>query len=221
MDYHQTANYIVSSYFFQHYVLISTPASARLTRSAPGREGINKEFVLPVVTIRNPYSWFLSMCKNRYAAKWNHGRYPPACPQLKNLDDNDKWNEVKVGKSIRYESLAHMWSQWYSHYARDADFPYVAVRVEDLVFYPKETISTVCECAGGMMRPDRPFQFIGQSAKEGVGHNSSTGLYEAWIKYSKLPEPNGGLSDLDYLSAQEGLNQTIMDLFGYRHPPPQ
>ena len=181
---------------------------------------------MPVITIRNPYSWFLSMCKHGYEARWLHGRNPPHCPQLKNPENAEQWNEVTVrygpDREDSHQSLAHYWNDWYSYYLRDADYPYVAVRMEDLVFYPKETITTVCECAGGKIRTGQSFKYIEQSAKaDSPGHDASTGLYQAWIKYSKSPELNGGLSELDYLSTKVALNQTLMDLFGYRHPPPQ
>ncbi len=48
----------------------------------------------------------------------------------------------------KHESLAHMWTDWYKDYY-DAEFPRLMIRLEDLVFYPHETIRQICECAGG------------------------------------------------------------------------
>lgn len=120
-----------------------------------------------------------------------------------------------------HRSLAHLWNDWYSYYVSEADFPFVVVRMEDLVFYPKETTRLICECAGGKIRTDQErFQFIVDSAKaDSPGHDKSTGIFAAWVKYSKRPEPRFGFSRLDYDAAREVLDEKLMDSLGYSHPP--
>ena len=97
------------------------------------------------------------------------------------------------------------------------------LRLEDIVFYPKETITAVCECAGGEIRKDQEnFTYIVESAKaDSPGHDASTGIYAAWTKYSKRPEPQFGFSDTDYYAAVEALDSELMEAFGYHHPPPR
>ena len=71
--------------------------------------------VLPVVLIRNPFSWMKSMCRNSYSAHWD-GQHGIMCPELKNDGD---WNEVHVKfgpGSTHHKSLAHMWNDWYGEY---------------------------------------------------------------------------------------------------------
>lgn len=184
---------------------------------------ISKEKILPVVTLRNPYTWFRSTCKSPYTASWPHNRRTLRdCPALKNAATGE-WNEVTVRYGAgedSHKSLAHLWNDWYSYYIRDAKFPWIAVRMEDLVFYPKETVRAICECAGGEIRTDQDFQFIVDSAKaDSPGHDASTGIYAAWIKYSKPPAPKFGFSDLDYEAAIEALDPGLMEAFGYKHPP--
>eukprot|EP00980_Cylindrotheca_fusiformis_P001238 scaffold331_cov117-Cylindrotheca_fusiformis.AAC.16 len=198
-----------------------TPAKFRKQHATEKAASINKEYILPVVTIRNPYSWFKSMCKTSYAARWDHGMHSN-CPLLKY---NEQWNPVNVRYGADREdshlSLGHMWNDWYSYYLNEADYPFVVVRMEDLVVYPKETITQVCECAGGQIRTDQPFKYVVDSAKkDSPGHDKTTGIYQAWIKYAQRPQPMGGLSKEDYLNAQIALNQTLMELLGYHHPPP-
>jgi hypothetical protein len=201
-----------------------TPAKFRKQHAAEKATAINKEYILPVVTIRNPYSWFKSMCKTSYAAHWNHGKQTN-CPYLKDPDMGNDWNPVNVrygpDREDSHLSLGHMWNDWYRYYLDDdGNYPFVVVRMEDLVFYPKETITQVCECAGGKIRTDQTFKYIVDSAKaDSPGHDKTTGIYQAWIKYSQPPLPMGGLSEQDYQSAQEALNQTLMELVGYHHPP--
>ncbi|CAJ1939117.1 unnamed protein product [Cylindrotheca closterium] len=200
-----------------------TPAKFRNQHATEKAQKIKKEYILPVVTMRNPYSWFKSMCHNSYAARWRHGKQDTNCPKLKD-PDVQRWNPVTVrygeGREDDHASLAHMWNDWYGYYLNDADYPYVVVRMEDLVFYPKETIRQVCECAGGKIRTDQPFKFVVESAKkDSPGHDKTTGIYEAWIKYSKPAPAMGGFAEADFLDSQEALNRTLMKLMGYRHPP--
>ena len=215
-----------------------TPAKFRKLHSTKKAADIRKEYILPVVTIRHPYSWFGSMCKNAYTAKWDHQRTnkkgdgkPRNCPHLK-YGDNPKspWNPVTVTYAEKREdhhlSLAHLWNDWYSYYldlkkrGGGDDFPYLVIRMEDIVFYPKETIHKVCECAGGKIREDQAFQLVTDSAKgDSPGHDASTGTYEAWVKYS-LPNTKErySFSEADYSHAAMALNQTLMDSLGYKHP---
>lgn len=200
-----------------------TPAKFRNKHSTEKAVKIKKEYILPVVTMRNPYSWYKSMCHNCYAAHWRHGRADLTCPKLKD-PENGEWNPVHVrygeDREDDHISLAHMWNDWYGYYLKEADYPFVAVRMEDLVFYPKETIGQVCECAGGKIRTDQAFKFVVESAKkDSPGHDKTTGIYEAWIKYSKPAPAMGGFSEADFLHSYEALNQTLMDLMGYHHPP--
>jgi len=207
-----------------------TPVKFRMLHSTQHAAAIKKEYVLPVVTIRHPYSWLGSMCKNSYAAKWPHKR--DNCPHLKQGQrDTAPWNPVTVtyaeDRKDHHISAGHLWNDWYSYYLEGPkrrgggdDFPYVVVRMEDLIFYPQETTRTICECAGGKIRDDQPFQLITDSAKgDSKGHDASTGIYEAWIKYS---QPNTkeryGFTDIDYRSALKALNGTLMESFGYKHP---
>ncbi|KAL3909534.1 MAG: hypothetical protein SGILL_008049, partial [Bacillariaceae sp.] len=209
-----------------------TPAKFRLEHATTKASAIKKEYILPVVTTRHPYTWFKSMCKNGYTAKWDHHKTGKdgmtlKCPNLKvgGGSDNKVWNPVTVTFAEKREdhhlSLAHLWNDWYSYYVDQADYPFVVVRMEDLVFYPKETTQIICECAGGRIQTDRDsFGFIVDSAKaDSPGHDKSTGIFAAWVKYSKQPGPKYGLSGSDYASAKEALNGKLMERLGYEHPP--
>lgn len=208
-----------------------TPAKFRDQHSTAKATEINKKYVLPVVSIRHPYSWFGSMCKNSYAAKWDH-RWTPkdgdgkntACPRLRQgFAKTSPWNPVSLkygeNREDHHLSLAHLWNDWYSYYL-GGNFPFVILRMEDLVFYPQETTRQVCECAGGKILNDRPFKLIIDSAKaDSPGHDKSTGIYEAWVKYSR---PNTketyGFADVDFENARTALDGELMESLGYQHP---
>jgi len=176
-----------------------------------------------------------SMCKNPYTARWQHHTQ---CPNLKGDDTsndharNARWNQVTVkygAATETYQSLAHLWNDWYNDYYQTAvalldhntttHYPWIMIRMEDLVFHTVPTITRVCECAGGQIRTDRPFHYIVDSAKaDSPGHDTTTGVAEAWIKYSRPLPPRAGFSVRDHAAARQALDPHLMQLFGYRHP---
>jgi hypothetical protein len=94
------------------------------------------------------------------------------------------------------------------------------VRFEDLIFHPKEMTKLICECAGGELQ--LPFTYIVNPAKTGPGHGKTserTGMVQAWIRYGKKAERMGGFLVADYHAATEFLDEDIMKIFGYSHPP--
>ena len=88
------------------------------------------------------------------------------------------------------------------------------------MFYTKETITQVCECAGGKIRTDRSFVYTVASAKaDSRGHDTTVGFYEAWVRYSQPATVRGGFEAADYEASRQVLDPVLMELFGYQHPP--
>lgn len=196
-----------------------SPAKFKEEHSTEKAKGINKEWIMPIVTIRHPYSWMSSMCKNAYTAKWHHGRKGQNCPNLK---DGGEWNEVITkfadGRTLESDSIAHLWNDWYKMYLDDAKYPRLIVRLEDMVFHARETTETICTCVGGVMEESRPFKYVLDSAKaDSRGHDTSTGFIQAWIKYSKDMPLNGGFTKADFEASKEALNSNYMEQFHYNH----
>ena len=91
-------------------------AKFRQDYSAPLAPNITNEDALPLITIRNPYDWMISMCEHSYTAKWS--RYKKwkhqICPHLvyTNSTAETKWPvEVTVtlaNQELRFGSLAHL-----------------------------------------------------------------------------------------------------------------
>lgn len=169
------------------------------------------------------------MCRNPYTAKWKHNN-PQNCPNLVErrnagrVERSSQPNRVNVTyaekRTSSHSSLAHLWNDWYTEYLLQADYPRLVVRFEDLIFFPLEMTTTICECAGGKVQ--LPFTYIVNPAKTGPGHGAKkkrTGMIQAWLNYGKPPQPQGGFSKSDYDASKEYLNQEIMQTFGYSHPP--
>jgi hypothetical protein len=126
--------------------------------------------------------------------------------------------------SLSYKSLAHLWIEWYAEYWRNADgFPFLIVRLEDLVFHRYETTRIiVCECTGGTVAPEDDFKYIVNSAKIGPAHGKKTewtDMVDSWVKYGKPMAARANFSDLDYDAAVEFLSRELMEKMCYKYPP--
>lgn len=204
----------------------------RQTHKTPKDQGYNADYVLPVVTIRDPYFWMGSMCRIGYSALWPHT--DQHCPNLvpSNCDKAvfpSLISKQSVQVNVRYsknftkehDSLSHMWNDWYGDYV-NAEFPRIIVRFEDLIFFAKETTESICKCAGGEMN-EQGFRYIVSSAKgdEGVHGPLSkrTTFIDAMIKYGSSRDRFGGFFKDDLLFADKVLNHDLMEIFGYSSPP--
>jgi len=202
-----------------------TPANFKNNHTAPKNEDTIKDHCLPIVTVRNPFDWMVSMCNIPYTARWPHVNI---CPHLVTI--SSKGRKVPVGVEVKlaerllhFDSLADLWNEFYAQYYRDFQYPYLIVRFEDLTFRQYETTKTLCECAGGVVKPQDMFKYIIKSAKQGPGHgkvSERTGMVDAWIKYGQPKQVKGGFSDQDYDAAIEFLSHEFMERMGYKFPPP-
>ena len=166
----------------------------------------------------------------KLAAKWHHSS--KHCPNLvPNQDDLDlfPYLEDTIPVSIKYperpenwDSLAHVWSDWYGQYFR-ADYPVLMIRFEDLLFNVKEMVDQVCECVGGVRRSEQ-FAYIVDSGKYGDGHPEHgvqhTNLISAMVKYGTDKKRFTGMTDEDLTFAYETLDAELMAAFQYEVPPP-
>lgn len=177
--------------------------------------------VLSVVTIRDPYDWMKSMCRNGYSTSWNHskGHCPNLVPLRQDRTRNKKNKTVRVKVQYplqrRYhKSLAHFWSTWYTDYLK-ADFPRIMIRMEDLVFHTRNVTTQVCHCAGGQMR--ETFQYLVSSAKEShTANGTPSSLVDVMIRYAKDAERFSSMTREDLELARSALDPELMDAFGYQ-----
>ena len=101
-------------------------ANRRLNNTAAHDGKVNKTNVLPVVLIRDPYTWMQSLCRHPYAARWKHGR--EHCPNLVNKDNQAVQVSIGYpGSAAVWDSLVHLWNDWYNQYLT-ADYPRLIVR---------------------------------------------------------------------------------------------
>ena len=211
---------------------------------------VPKEHTLPLVAIRDPYSWMQSMCRHKYAANWPHDKMH--CPNLiatkedikkspmlqkmynhhfREDKDVEKLVPIKINYSkvlsLNHSSFGHWYSEWYNDYLK-ADFPRLMVRFEDLLFFGKDVTRAVCKCGGGIPRKDNgrsgDFTHVAESAKKGkTAHGSMkerTNLVGALIKYGSGEHRTDSMTKDDLIAARRHFDPQLMEAFGYRHPPP-
>ena len=214
-----------------------TPASYR-TNYTKQKKNIKYTFedVLPIVLIRNPYSWLKSMCRNPYTATWNnmHNTKLP-CPHIstsssKTNNDNATAVTVQYGAGkLHYQSLIHLWNEWYGQYFyftnnNNTTFPRLIIRFEDIIYFPYEVTKQICTCAGATLghRVDDAdvingtFHYVIRSAKVGSAHGKQrNGLIDSWLKYGSA-NPQNAYSTDEIHTLNKLLDPLLMTTFGYR-----
>jgi hypothetical protein len=119
-----------------------------------------------------------------------------------------------------YESVAHLYQEWYLPFFRQTSYPAVMARLEDLVYRPKQVVAELCRCVGGTLVPDRRFSYKVDSANGGVGHGKHrSDLLSAFVKYGKpLEEYYAMLSASDKIIANQVFAQgkDLYEAFGYK-----
>jgi len=159
---------------------------------------------LPVVAIRDPYTWMESMCRQPYAASYEHTKlfcpniipYPSdieAHPRFQNMDYIPVRVKYNVDNIIKYKSMPHLWNEWYGEYIefestdqhdhqqsgntimKPSVFPLLVVRMEDLVFHAETVVPQLCECAGGTLKSEE-VQHYANVANRNHGIDISGGI---------------------------------------------
>jgi len=197
-----------------------------------GGQDIVQETVLPVVVVKDPYSWMGSMCRHNYEAYWNQDTH---CPKLvhSGAGGDGESNKVKVKFNTKradgivyYDSLVSFWNEWYGDYhnalVRDRSFPGLIIRYEDLLFHLDEVLPKICDCAGGtnknkdgkIRRKVEPPQL----KKDAVnGQKKSNNLLSSMVAYGDETKMLKGMKDEDIEYARGTLQEQLMDTFGYQN----
>jgi len=183
-------------------------------------QGIKQDDFMPVVLIKDPYSWMGSQCRHKYTTFWGHDE--KHCPNLIRwrIEDQDVPSEVRVKYALQmklYESLLDMWNHWYEEW-EEQTFPHLTTRFEDLLFHGEEVTRKACECVGGDFTNN--FQYVEDSAKPARGiHKGANGLVKAMLQYGDPKKRLVGFTDRDRWYASKTVDTTLMRKYGYTAPP--
>jgi hypothetical protein len=119
--------------------------------------------------------------------------------------------------TLYHKSLIHMWKDWYNSYLQ-ADFPFLMVRLEDLVYHPRSVLESICDCAGGVLAEH--IMLSGDSAitqGDNIHGANRTGLVDAMNKHVR-GDRTKGMTPEDIQYAREVLKESPMQLFSYKEP---
>ena len=188
------------------------PPEWRTRHSEKSEVGTDQESVLPVVVIKDPLTWIVSMCRNPYAARWKRGPDIP-CPSLVHLDDHTKTYEVDVAfkkdRHSQYSSLVDFWNTWYLSWF-DQTFPFLMVRYEDLLFRPEKVIGGICRCGGGVMNEE--FHTVEESAKN---RSNAYGHSDAMARYGNATKRTEKFTTVDRRYFDGAVDGGLMEMFHY------
>ena len=204
--------------------LFCVKVSWRLKHEASsGGKGVDQTAVLPIVTVKDPYTWMSSMCRHSYSANWHH--IEQHCPNLvTNKYDENKWKHYKgvVPVNVRYspenvthhESLLGLWNDYYKEW-HHVKFPRLIVRFEDLLFRTEETVKQICHCGGGKMK-DTQFKFVVESAKSGQAHKGSSGMIKSMIRYGNSTRRVSYYTEPDLEYVRKKWDKELGDAYSYK-----
>ncbi|GKY96175.1 hypothetical protein MPSEU_000577300 [Mayamaea pseudoterrestris] len=204
-----------------------TPLYLKHRNTFPAKNPDNRDKILPVVLVRDPMRWMASMCRSSYGAKWR--MVGQRCPNLIPTDAERQvlgWSDdvrtfavdhsnlqARFRYHTPYDSLADMWSTWYGDYL-EAKFPRLFVRMEDMIFFPKQVMKIIGDCSGMPIR--ERFHYVKEQGKD----KSSTDLVTAMIKYGtkdgRIPT-NLTREEREYL--RTALDPKLMQLLHYPQIP--
>ena len=114
----------------------------------------------------------------------------------------------------QYDSLAHMWTEWYQQYV-DTDIPRLMVRFEDFLFYRDHVLQQIAECATGT-KWDTPLKYRVASVKH---HGDSSDLVTAVVEYGTNRGRYAGMATEDLRFAKTALDPKLLKKLHYLDVP--
>lgn len=175
------------------------------------------------------YTWMQSMCRQPYTAMFDHDkqRCPNLVPYPEDIEarrpiygETTKYVPVTVqyskDYSVRHESLAHLWNDWYSQYVfNGTTYPRLIVRMEDMVFHAETILPPICACMGAEYSGTLQHVQRTRNRNDGIDLNG-TGLLTSIIKYGDISNRRTGYTT-SQLDAARGIlgDGSLMGIFGY------
>jgi hypothetical protein len=228
------------------------------TNHAVGQKQVSYHHVLPVVMIRDPYTWMQSMCRQPYGAQYDHSHSscPNIVPYPSDIQAHPRFQKTKhipvhvsydtrIRYKKKYESMAHLWNEWYTEYIefddssssnnndnnnnkavtmKTPDFPFLVVRMEDILFHADTVLPQICECLGGKINNGGQVKHFAMIANRNQGIDESggirSGLLRSVINYGNITKRRDGYPAFQLVAAKDTLDSKLMNLLEYRYEEP-
>jgi hypothetical protein len=186
--------------------------------------------VLPVVVVRDPFTWRNSMGKARYSTSWEgmHASSPKFWYE-KGADNTSTihTSEIRFNlrwaphpRTMKYESLMELWNAFYGPYL-NATFPRLLVRMEDIILYLPQVIEEVRECVGAYSKHDKIEAYTARAKSHGnklEQQQKDNGLLSNLIKLADANLRIADMSDLELEYSQSKLDPELMKILQYQMP---
>lgn len=118
--------------------------------------------------------------------------------------------------NMTFTTIADLWNTFYREYNTDSH-PSLFVRAEDLIFFPREVTTSICQCAGGKIYDTNNFNYVSESLKPGFKDNRHS-LVNLLVRYGSAEARTTQMTVDDLAYAKYSLDNDLMDFYGYRHP---
>lgn len=105
-----------------------------------------------------------------------------------------------------WDSLIHLYNDWYMQYFVNATYPRLIVRFEDMLLYPREMMDVIANCLGTTTVPYNQFRYEIGKAKS---HGSGTTFVEALLKSGNKKRRYDRLTNNDIQHTIQNLNSTL------------
>jgi hypothetical protein len=121
----------------------------------------------------------------------------------------------RTGHDIKseYDSVAHLYQEWYRSYFESTGYPMLMTRLEDLVYHPDKVVAAICACVGGKMKHN--FTHLNDSANRGDGHGKyrSDDLLTAFVKHARPFQEYGSMFSASDKRIMSEVFQQYPDLY--------
>jgi hypothetical protein len=197
----------LSSLRWNHSIPLYRNFSAAVTANA----------VLPIVTIRDPWSWMQTMCAQPYLVQYvddERGKHKnTACPNL-----HRAVHMPKMISGRTWPSLLHLWNDWYREYFY-SELPFLMVRFEDLIWQPQEVVRAIQHCSGATAAAPNFVYVVDQSKWEHVRqYGPQSNRITAMMKHGNPRRRIRNWSARDVEMSKAIVDDELLGLFGYVAP---
>jgi hypothetical protein len=157
------------------------------------------------------------MCATPYAVSWNRTS-KTTCPDL------SQPVRANVHQTQEYSSLLHYWNEWNGGYfhANTTTFPRLMIRLEDLVYFPKPTLNTICDCVGGQflwipeLLSRKHGGLVGKRGNGNAQQQQHHPLIQAWQRHANLRATMSQMDRQDQTATQDIMDFQLLHGLGYR-----
>lgn len=205
------------------------PATYHGNVTVPPSNPTLPDIVVPIIMVRDPFTWITSMCRSPYGAKWKHGSC--ANQSILGISQSEansesttknaepvttkfwfgKQSSMPVRFSVTYPSLVHLWNTFLNQYLQTMSHPVIIIRLEDIILHGDKVLVSLEECFWGRRLTTEYDPIHSSSKSHGSGSAYATVLKS--VLQGAVPRIHAD----DSLYLRTNLDPRLMKLLHYNH----